>query len=302
MSRHDAAEPECTQQQGDVALVIRPRERDLGGFSVRRVLPAPARQAVGPFIFFDHMGPARFAPGNGIDVRPHPHIGLATVTYLFDGRIRHRDSLGCVQDIEPGAVNYMVAGSGIVHSERSTDADRAAGSRLHGIQMWMALPDDAEECAPSFTHYPATDLPRVARAGVNLHVLIGSLPGVRSPVAVPSETLCCDVQLASGATLDVPRDTGQETAVYVVHGCVTVGGCRLEPHTMAVLAAGRSFRVSAREQSRCFIIGGTGVGPRTISWNFVAGAADRIGRARDRWRAGAFDPVPGETEFIPLPD
>lgn len=302
MSRHEAAEPECTQQQGDVTLVIRPRERDLGGFGVRRLLPAPARQAVGPFVFFDHMGPARFAPGHGIDVRPHPHIGLATVTYLFEGRIRHRDSLGCVQDIEPGAVNHMVAGSGIVHSERSTDTDRAAGSSLHGIQMWMALPDAEAECEPAFSHYPAADLPRIAPPGVELRVLIGTLHGVNSPVRVPSETLCCDVQLVPGANLDVARGAGQETALYVVNGCVSAGGCRLEPHTMAVLAPGRPFRVSAREQSRCFLIGGTAVGPRTLWWNFVARDAERIQQARDRWRTGAFAPVPGETEFIPLPD
>lgn len=301
MSFHEASEPECTTRRGDVALVIRPRERDLGGFSVRRVLPAAARQTVGPFIFFDHMGPAQFPPGQGIDVRPHPHIGLSTVTYLFQGRIRHRDSLGYVQDIEPGAVNLMVAGSGIVHSERSPDTDRVAGSRLHGIQMWMALPAGQEDCAPSFTHHAAANLPVVERPGARIHVIIGTLFQARSPVIVPMETLCGELQLQAGVVIDVPLGV-QEAAVYVVEGCVALGGCELHPHTMAVLAPGPGFRLAAREASRCFLIGGAPVGTTYIWWNFVAGDMARIELAKEKWRAGKFPKVPGEDEFIPLPE
>jgi hypothetical protein len=301
MSYHEANEPECTARRGDVALVIRPRERDLGGFSVRRVLPAAARQTVGPFIFFDHMGPAQFPPGQGIDVRPHPHIGLSTVTYLFQGRIRHRDSLGFVQDIEPGAVNLMVAGSGIVHSERSPDKERADGSRLPGIQMWMALPTGQEDCDPAFRHHAAGSLPVVELPGANIQLIIGSLCQARSPVVVPTETLCCEIQLRAGAVIDVPLGP-QEAALYVVEGCVTLGGCDLHPHTMAVLAPGSGFRLEASEAARCFLIGGAPVGARHIWWNFVAGDMGRIELAKQRWRSGQFPRVPGEQEFIPLPE
>lgn len=301
MSYHEANQPECTARGGDVALVIRPRERDLGGFSVRRVLPAAARQTVGPFIFFDHMGPAQFPPGKGIDVRPHPHIGLSTVTYLFQGRIRHRDSLGYVQDIEPGAVNLMLAGSGIVHSERSSDADRVAGSRLHGVQMWMALPAGQEDCAPAFTHYAAGQIPVIERPGARIHVVIGALFQSRSPVVVPTETLCCELQLQPGAVIDVPHGQ-QEAALYVVEGCVTMGGCELRPHTMAVPAPGSGVRIGASETSRCFLIGGAPVGTRYIWWNFVADDLTRIELAKERWRSGKFPRVPGENEFIPLPE
>jgi len=301
MTYHEASEPECTTRRGDVALVIRPRERDLGGFSVRRVLPAPARQTVGPFIFFDHMGPAQFPPGQGIAVRPHPHIGLSTVTYLFQGRIRHRDSLGYVQDIEPGAVNLMLAGSGIVHSERSPDTDRVAGSRLHGIQMWMVLPGGQEECAPAFTHYPATRLPVVERPGTSIRVIIGALFEARSPVVVPTQTLCCEFRLQAGAVIDVPVGQ-QEAALYVVEGCMTLAGCDLHPHTMAILAPGPSFRLEASEASRCFLIGGAPAGTRYIWWNFVASNMARIELAKEQWRSGKFPAVPGEDEFIPLPE
>ena len=301
MSYHEASEQECTARRGEVALVIRPRERDLGGFSVRRVLPAAARQTVGPFIFFDHMGPAQFPPGQGIDVRPHPHIGLSTVTYLFQGRIRHRDSLGFVQDIELGAVNLMVAGSGIVHSERSPDAEREHGSRVHGIQMWMALPDGQEDCVPAFIHHATGQLPLVERPGARVQVIIGSLFQARSPVMVPTDTLCCEFQLQAGAVIDVPHGQ-REAALYVVEGCVKLGGCDLRPHTMAVLAPGPGFRLEASEASRGFFIGGAPVGTRHIWWNFVAGDMGRIELAKERWRSGKFPRVPGEQEFIPLPD
>lgn len=299
MDKGEVGVAECSAPGGDVTLLILPREKDLGGFSVRRLLPAPARQAVGPFIFFDHMGPAEFPPGSGIDVRPHPHIGLATVTYLFEGRIRHRDSLGSVQDIEPGAVNLMVAGSGIVHSERSTDADRAAGSRLHGIQMWMALPSEREECAPAFAHHGAGTLPVVELPGASIRVVIGTLFGARSPVAVPMDTLCCELLLQPGAALEIPALPGRELALYVVQGDVSAGDCELHCHSMAVLAAGT--HLTARASVRGFLIGGAAVGARHLWWNFVASDPARIEQARRKWQAGGFARVPGEHEFIPLP-
>jgi redox-sensitive bicupin YhaK (pirin superfamily) len=300
MGQDQVDDAKCGARGEHVTLLIRPQEKDLGGFSVRRLLPAPARQAVGPFIFFDHMGPAQFPPGSGVDVRPHPHIGLATVTYLFEGRIRHRDSLGFVQDIEPGAVNLMVAGSGIVHSERSTEADRATGSRLHGIQMWMALPAELEECAPAFTHHGADALPVVEQSGARVRVIIGTMYGALSPVTVPMETLCCELLLQPGAGLEVPVPPGRELALYVVQGSITAGDCDLQSHTMAVLASGT--RLSARGSARCFIIGGVPVGARQLWWNFVASDPARLRQAGERWQSGAFPGVPGEHEFIPLPE
>lgn len=300
MNQGEVGDANCSVPGDHVMLLIRPHEKDLGGFRVRRLLPAPARQAVGPFIFFDHMGPAEFPPGRGIDVRPHPHIGLATVTYLFEGRIRHRDSLGSVQDIEPGAVNLMVAGSGIVHSERSTDADRAAGSRVHGIQMWMALPEELEECAPAFAHHGAGMLPVVGLPGVSIRVVIGTLFGARSPVAVPMDTLCCELQLQPGAGLEIPVPPGQELAVYVIQGDVRAGDLELERHTMAVLTPGS--RLAARSAARCFVIGGAPIGARHLWWNFVASDPARLRQAGERWKSGAFPAVPGEHEFIPLPE
>jgi redox-sensitive bicupin YhaK (pirin superfamily) len=297
MSWHNASEPVCTERRGAVTLVIEPRERDLGGFSVRRVLPAAECRAVGPFVFFDEMGPTRFAPGAGIDVRPHPHIGLSTVTFLFEGEIVHRDNLGVVQAIRPGEVNLMTAGSGVVHSERTDPAQRARGPRLHGIQSWMALPDGREETPPAFEHHPASSLPAAEIAGARVRVILGEAFGLRSPVTTHTRTLYAEVQLAAGSELELPRET--ELAAYPIEGAAAIGDCVLDPHTLAVVAGPARLRASGA--SRVMLIGGDPVGPRHLWWNFVASSRDRIERAKRDWAGGAFAQVPGETEFIPLP-
>ncbi len=284
-------------------LILDGRRRDLGGFSVRRVLPAMERRLVGPFIFFDHMGPAEFPPGEGIDVRPHPHIALATVTYLFDGEIMHRDSLGSAQPIHPGAVNWMIAGRGIVHSERTPPEVRARGGRLDGIQSWVALPKAREDDAPRFTHHPADTIPRIERDGAVLRVLAGSAFGATSPVGVASPTLYVDAVMAAGATLAVP-DEHEERAVYVAHGSVHVGALALGEAQMLVLDPGARATVRADEDARVMLLGGAPLdGERHIYWNFVASDKERIEAAKRDWKEGRFPKVPGdEREFIPLPD
>jgi redox-sensitive bicupin YhaK (pirin superfamily) len=279
--------------------VIEPRERDLGGFSVRRVLPSSDRRMVGPFIFFDEMGPAQFPPGSGVDVRPHPHIGLSTVTYLFEGEIVHRDSLGVVQPIRPGAVNLMTAGRGVVHSERSDPRLRTAGSRLHGIQTWLALPDSQQEIDPAFEHHPETALPSAEIDGVRVRVILGGAFGVRSPVRSVLSTLYLEVRIPAGAELELPR--AAELAAYLVDGSVEIGDCTLAPHTMGVVdEPGRALLRAARA-SHVMLIGGDPVGERHVWWNFVSSSRERIEQAKRDWANGAFPSVPGETEFIPLP-
>ncbi len=300
MSYQNANEPVCSDADGTVGLVIEPREKDLGGFSVRRVLPARERRMVGPFIFFDHMGPAEFPPGEGIQVRPHPHIGLATVTYLFDGEIMHRDSLGCVQPIRAGAVNLMIAGRGIVHSERAGD-DLETTSRLHGIQSWMALPLELEECDPYFVHYPSADLPAIERAGARVRVIMGQAFDRESPVRQLSPTLYLECRLAAGANLALPREV-DELAVYVVDGEVGIDGRRYAAGQMAVACPGAALELEAAADSLVMVIGGESLGKRHIWWNFVSSSKDRIETAKRDWRDGRFDPVPGDDEFIPLPD
>ncbi len=285
-----------------IERVIEPRPRDLGGFEVRRVLPAGGRQMVGPFIFFDHLGPALFAPGTGIDVRPHPHICLATVTYLFEGEIVHRDSLGFVQPIRPGDVNWMTAGHGIVHSERTDAEQRMQGARIHGIQSWVALPKFAEEAEPEFFHHPAATLPSIKREGVRMRVIAGTAFGQRSPVAVFSETLYVDVALTKGSQLEIP-DEHRERAIYVAEGRIAFDGAEFDGGHMIVLNEGTSATVRAVVDSRLMVVGGAPLdGPRYIWWNFVASSRERLDRARDDWAAQRFAKVPGETEFIPLPD
>ncbi len=282
--------------------VIAPRVRDLGGFSVRRVLPAPFHRMVGPFVFFDHMGPADFAPGGGIDVRPHPHINLATVTYLFEGEIVHRDSLGSAQAIRPGAINWMTAGRGIVHSERTGPELRAAGHRLHGLQIWVALPGALEESDPSFHHHPADTLPVVEGDGLRARVLVGSGFGATSPVPAASPLLYADLDLAAGATAPIAADL-PERAVYLVAGAVAIGGTRFEAGQMIVLEPGdRELRADGA--SRLVLIAGEPLdGPRFIEWNFVSSSRERIEEAKSAWRERRFPLVPGdEQEFIPLPD
>jgi len=299
MSFHKANEPVCTEARGAVELVIRPKARDLGGFSVRRVLPARERRMVGPFIFFDHMGPAEFPPGEGIQVRPHPHIGLATVTYLFEGEIMHRDSLGFVQPIRPGAVNLMTAGRGIVHSERAGD-DLNRTSRLHGIQSWMALPAEQQEREPDFLHYPADQLPEFERDGAFVRIIIGRAWDMSSPVVSHSPTLYLECRLPQGAELPLPGDQ-EELAVYVVSGKVNVGREPLESGLMAVTAPGHAPRLHALEDSHVMVIGGAALGERHIWWNFVSTSKSRIEQAKQDWTNSRFGTVPGETEHIPLP-
>lgn len=284
-----------------IEQILKPKPRDIGSFSVRRALPAFPTQMVGPFIFFDHMGPEALAPGAGLDVRPHPHIGLATVTYLFEGAILHRDSLGSVQEIRPGDVNWMTAGRGIVHSERTPLAERAAGSRIHGIQTWVALPREHEEAAPAFVHHSAATLPVVELPGATVRVIAGHAFGARAPVAVFSDTLYAAGQLAAGARLALPADH-EERAVYLVEGSVRVAGTPLEPGQMAVLAGGGEAAIQADAGSIVMLVGGAKMdGPRFIWWNFVSSSRERIERAKADWRAERFAPVPGETERIPLP-
>jgi redox-sensitive bicupin YhaK (pirin superfamily) len=301
MSWLKAEEPRCAERSDDVELVIEPRSRDLGGFSVRRVLPAPERRLVGPFIFFDEMGPADFAPGQGIDVRPHPHIGLSTVTYLFEGEILHRDSLGYLQPIRPGAINLMTAGRGIVHSERTSEALLASGQRLHGIQTWMALPDGFEEIDPAFEHVPASELPVIEQDGARATIILGTAYGARSPVTPNIDTVYVDVELPAGGALPLPADA-DELAVYVVSGAVRLGGCPLAAHSMGVLTAGRRPALAAEGPARAMLIGGRSPGKRHVWWNFVSSSRERIEQAKADWQNGRFAAVPGDDEFIPLPD
>ncbi len=286
--------------QGLETIVV-PRARDIGGFEVRRVLPSIERRMVGPFVFLDQIGPVDFAPGTGIDVRPHPHIGLATVTYLFAGEILHRDSLGSVQAIRPGDINWMTAGSGIVHSERTGSAVRAAGGTLAGIQSWVALPKSDEETAPDFTHHGSTTLPTVGGEGKQVRVLLGSLFGARSAVRTFSETLYADVTLEIGAVLPVPAEH-EERALYLVGGTVEIAGEAFAPGRLLVLRPAAEITVTALSAARLMLLGGTSMdGPRHIWWNFVSSSAERIEQAKADWQGGRFPIVPGESEFIPLP-
>lgn len=283
-----------------VELTIEPRVRSLGEFDVRRILPAAKRRMVGPFVFLDHMGPAVFPPGLGMAVRPHPHIGLATITYLFEGEIVHRDSLGYRQVIQAGAVNLMTAGRGIVHSERSGD-DLAITSRLHGLQSWIALPTELEEIEPTFLHYPASSLPELAIDGCTVRVIMGSAYGQQSPVLTYSPTLYLDAALPSNARLTL-LDEAPERAVYVVAGRVALGGETYAEGTLAVLRPGTSAVLHAEADTRLVVVGGAPLGPRHIWWNFVSSSEARIERAKRDWAEMRMGTVPGDDEFIPLPD
>lgn len=285
---------------GCIEMTIRPRERDLGEFTVRRVLPAAERRMVGPFVFFDHMGPAEFPPGQGIAVRPHPHIGLATITYLFEGEIMHRDNLGFVQPIQAGAVNLMTAGRGIVHSERAGD-DLGATSQLHGIQSWMALPRDEEEREPAFVHYPSEDLPELDVDGCTVRIIMGECFGKRSPVTTFSDTLYLECVIPAGSQVTIPGDA-EELAAYVVSGEVGLAGANYGGGIMLVAKQGQALTLHAKEDSRVMIIGGEPLGERHVWWNFVSSSRERIEQAKDDWREGRFGLVPGDDEFIPLPE
>jgi redox-sensitive bicupin YhaK (pirin superfamily) len=273
-------------------IVIRPKTRDLGdGFQVRRALPATEKRAVGPFVFFDQMGPVRLAPGKGLDVRPHPHIGLATVTYLFEGEILHRDSLGSVQPIRPGEVNWMTAGRGIVHSERTAPALRAAGPALSGIQVWVGLPEAHEEAEPSFVHVKEKDLPVVD----GLRVIVGALHGARSPVPVASPMFYADALSPVTLKAEYP-----ERAAYVAQGELEVAGKAFTAGQLLVFEPGKEIALVPR--GRVLVLGGEPLGQRHMWWNLVSSRKERIVQAAADWKAGRFAPVPGETEFIPLPD
>ena len=275
--------------------------KDLGGgFAVRRLLPATERQAVGPFLFFDHFGPVDATPADNHDVRPHPHIGLATVTYLFEGAMLHRDSTGVVQRIEPGAINWMTSGRGVAHSERTPDDLRSVQRRRHGLQLWCALPAADEEIEPSFAHTPAAAIPEVEVGGARVRVLIGEAFGVTSPVAVRSPTLVLDIALSVADACPLPP--AEERAVYVVEGDAQLDGEDIPPGVMVVLEPGDDPMLSADADARVVLIGGAPLGPRHIWWNFVSSRKERIVQAADDWADGRFAAVPGESEFIPLPE
>ena len=299
MTHFQATEASCSKAAGSIALRSQPRIADIGDFTVRRALPAKEQRMVGPFAFFDHMGPAQLEPGKGINVRPHPHIGIATITYLFEGEIMHRDSLGVTQPIKPGAVNLMVAGSGIVHSERP-GSDLHEHSTLHGIQSWIALPQGREEIDADFTHYPAADLPDFRIAGSRVRVIMGEAYGYQSPVTTFSRTLYLDVTIDSGGTLVLPEDE-EELAFYVAIGSVTVDGKAYDAGTLAIACAGQRVEVSGNTDSRLLVIGGENIGPRHMFWNFVSSSPERIETAKRDWQEMNFAMVPGDDEFIPLP-
>jgi redox-sensitive bicupin YhaK (pirin superfamily) len=305
VSIRPANEPDCTDTKAEPAIAnaIDGRPRDLGGFTVRRLLPAMVRRRVGPFTFFDEMGERAFAPGEGIDVRPHPHIGLATVTYLFEGEIVHRDSLGTVQTIRPGDINWMTAGRGIVHSERTDDELRKRGSRMHGLQLWVALPLAHEEVEPSFDHYSSADLPEKELDGVRLKVLAGGAYGVTSPVKTLSPLFYVDATMPDGSTLAVTHEH-RERAAYVVEGAIGCGGERAEVGRMLVFAPGADVRLRADSEARIILLGGAPLdGERHLFWNFVSSSKERIERAKRDWKEGRFPKVPGDdVEFIPLPE
>ncbi|MDE1959195.1 MAG: pirin family protein [Xanthomonadaceae bacterium] len=284
-------------------LLLTGHVHDLGdGFMVRRLLPHAQRRMVGPFVFLDHLGPVDFAPGRGLDVRPHPHIGLATVTYLFDGTIRHRDSLGCVQDILPGDVNWMTAGCGIVHSERTPPEPRAAGHRVHGIQTWVALPPAQAECTPSFQHHPAASLPHWQQQGMRLRLIAGSAYGRAAPVAVPAPLFDIACEADAGAELTLPAEHA-ERAIYVLEGSAELGGLRIEAGQLAVEFGAAPGCLRALTPIRAMLFGGASFGPPPhVWWNFVAASRERIEQAKRDWSARRFGGVPGETEGIPLPD
>jgi redox-sensitive bicupin YhaK (pirin superfamily) len=286
-----------------IEMLIVPRAVDLGEMEVRRALPSLKRQMVGPFIFFDQMGPAEFLTDKGIDVRPHPHINLATVTYLFEGQILHRDSLGTEMTIEPGAVNWMRAGRGIVHSERTSPERKRSGQRLFGIQTWMALPEEQEESDPAFVHHGSGELPIVEAEGFRARLIAGDAFGARSPLVTASETLYADVHLSAGSQVPI-EPSYEERALYTIAGDIDVAGDTFGPGQLLVLRPGDPIVVRATGNAQFMLFGGAPMGgPRYIWWNFVSSRPERIEQAKEEWARGRFNTVPGDVEeFIPLPD
>jgi len=310
MSWNPTQAPDCPEANGldSIETLIIPRTRDLGGFEVRRALPAPQRQMVGPFIFFDQMGPAEFLTGGGIDVRPHPHIGLATVTYLYEGAFHHRDSTGADQMVHPGEVNWMVAGSGVTHSERTSEEMRRRPSTAFGIQTWVALPDHAEDVAASFEHHGRAALPFLEDEGKQVRLILGSAWGARAPARTFTETFYADVILAAGAKFPLPDDH-EDRGVYVVEGSILVAGTFFAAGQMMVFRPGDRISLTAGETgARLMALGGETLnGPRYISWNFVASSQEKIDAAKEAWRKGDWEhgrfrlPPGDEAEFTPLP-
>ena len=285
-----------------MTLVIAPRVHDLGGFQVRRAVPSLQARSVGPFVFVDHMGPAVFEPGRGIDVRPHPHIGLATVTFLWAGTLRHRDTLGSVQDIAPGDVNWMTAGRGIAHSERSPEAERAHAHPIHGMQTWVALPKTHEEAPPAFFHHPADLLPVLEQPGVRLRVIAGRAYGMESPVEVHADTFNVAVDLDPEAGVDIDA-AAAERALYVLEGDAQLDGGDIPARQLVLLDRGVRHRLHAKTPLKAMLFGGEPLdGPRHLWWNFVSSSRERIEQAKQDWLEGRFGQIPGETEFIPLPE
>ncbi|WP_100656778.1 pirin family protein [Alteromonas flava] len=284
-----------------VSILITPKEKSLGGFSVRRLLPSREQRMIGPWLFFDHMGPVTFPPGEGINVRPHPHIHLATVTYLFAGEILHRDSLGSLQAIKPGDINLMIAGTGIVHSERERPEVTRNEHTLHGLQLWLALPEEKQDIPPEFIHYPEATVPHVNVEGVRVRVIMGAAYGVVSPVKTLADTLYFEAHLEASQTLHVAA--AEERAVYVAEGEISIDDVRIKQFQMAVLAADSNVEIVATTSARVAVIGGEKMAPRKMFWNFASTDAARIEQAKTDWQAGRFAKVPGdETEFIPLPE
>lgn len=304
MSWRPADDPNCADRPACAALDLQivPRTQELGGLEVRRALPTARRRMVGPFIFFDQMGPAEFLTGDGLDVAPHPHIGLATITYLFHGEILHRDSVGSVQAIHPGDVNWMTAGSGIVHSERTTETARQGQNRLFGLQCWVALPESAQEIPPSFAHHGKDTLPLITDTGTQVRVIAGTLYGETSPVATHSEMFYADAELTAGSQLPLPA-THEERAVYVTRGTIDIAGDVFPAGQLLIFRPGDEITIKAMTPSRLMLLGGAALPEkRHIWWNFVSTSKDRIEQAKEDWREGRFAQVPGETDFYPLPD
>lgn len=308
MSWQPAHEPSADAPADDacaaaIETTISPKTRDLGGgFTVRRVLPAMQRRTVGPFVFFDQMGPLVLESGGGLDVRPHPHIGLATVTYLFAGEIIHRDSLGTVQAIRPGDVNWMIAGRGITHSERSPAEARLGGAPLSGIQLWVALPRTHEETEPAFAHHGVASLPLLEGDGARLRVIAGRLSGAISPVATLSDLFYADLSLAAGASFALAPEH-EERAAYPIEGEVEIAGAVFGPGQLLAFRRGAEIVLRAVTKTRLLLLGGAPLdGQRHLWWNFVSSSSERLEQAKADWKAGRFPPVPGETELIPLPE
>jgi len=283
-------------------VVLTGHPRDIGGFPVRRTLPSMQRRLVGPFIFWDHMGPVTLAPGHGMDVRPHPHINLATVTYLFEGEIVHKDSLGSDQAIRPGDLNWMNAGRGIAHSERTGAALRKSGTAVHGLQSWVALPTEHEESEPTFQHVAGKLLPELGLPGARLRIIAGAAFGETSPVKVPSPMFYVEARLDTGAELVLPEEYAERGA-YVVEGAIECGGARVDTGAMGIVDDGERTTIRALADTRVMLLGGAPLGKRYIWWNFVSSSEERIERAKRERKGGAFPKVPGDdVDFIPLPE